>query len=262
MKISEQERASGQLSAVHHKAAVEQVDMNGYVIFEDLLPDDFMDTLYHEFMGVFEPHIATHGANRGVNRHQMHLPFRPPFSDERLIANPLVLQVVDALLGPDYICHYLASDTPLPGSDYQNTHADIHPLFPEHPTALPAYSIVINVPLVDVTEDNGPLQIWPGGTHRHTYPATQDMIEVADSMHSERVLMKRGSVLIRDSRMWHRGTPNRSGSPRPNYALIYSRHWLRLKYPQIDIPRATYDALSERAQHLFRLENIIEETLS
>jgi hypothetical protein len=76
-------------------------------------------------------------------------------------------------------------------------------------------------------------------------------------MHSESALMPAGSLLIRDMRMWHRGTPNRSNEPRPNMALIYSRFWLReSNYPQIGIPRETYASLSERAKRLFRFENI------
>jgi hypothetical protein len=75
-------------------------------------------------------------------------------------------------------------------------------------------------------------------------------------MHSENVIMPARSIVIRDSRMWHRGIPNHSDAPRPNFALMYSCYWLRLRYPPISTPQETYDSLSERAQQLFRLENI------
>jgi hypothetical protein len=87
----------------------------------------------------------------------------------------------------------------------------------------------------------------PGGT---------DIQGLAPRMHAETVLMPAGSLLLRDMRMWHRGTPNRSDEVRPNLALIYSRPWLKTHYPAINIPRETYDALGERARHLFRFENI------
>ena len=114
---------------------------------------------------------------------------------------------------------------------------------------------MVNIPLVDVTEENGPLERWPGGTHHYVAPGSE-IPSLAALMHVERVLMPAGSILIRDSRMWHRGTPNRSNGLRPNFAMIYSRYWLRLRYPPIRIPRESYDRLSERAQELFRLENI------
>jgi hypothetical protein len=48
---------------------------------------------------------------------------------------------------------------------HQNAHCDIMPLFPELAIPLPVFSLVLNIPLVDVTEENGPLEVWPGGTH-------------------------------------------------------------------------------------------------
>jgi hypothetical protein len=235
--------------------AIEQVRNNGYVLFEGVLPSDLVAAMHSAFMRSFEPYVASTDPNRGANRYQMHVPFAPPFTDERVINSPLVVPILEALLGKDCICHYFAADTPMPGSDYQDAHADIYPLFPETGMIMPPYSIVVNVPLVDFREDNGPLEIWPGGTHNYVADRA-DIPALAAEMHSERVLMPAGSLLIRDSRMWHRGTPNRSNAVRPNFALIYSRYWLKLRYPPIAIPHNTYDNLSERAREFFRLENI------
>ncbi len=47
-----------------------------------------------------------------------------------------------------------------------------------------------------------------------------------------------------------------STAPRPNFTLIYSRFWLRLRYRPIPIPQSVYDGLPQRAQRLFRLEDI------
>jgi len=244
-----------QLAPAAPELAIEQVRNNGYVLFERALPADLVAEMYAAFTRLLESHIGNMAANRGANRWQMHVPFAPPFSDEQVIANPLIMPIVDALIGEDCICHYLASDTPLPGSDYQEVHPDIFPLFPEASAVMPPYSVVLNVPLVDATEENGPLEIWPGGTHHYT--ADRSLVPaLAASMQSVRVTMPAGSLLLRDSRMWHRGTPNRSNAPRPNFTLIYSRFWLRLRYRPIPVPRAAYERLSERAQRLFRLEDI------
>ena len=236
------------------KQAAESVRMNGYVVFESVLSPEQVAELHREFLRVFEAYVARTDPNRGENRYQMHLPFTPPFCDPAIITNPLALAVIEELVGKDCVCHYFASDTPLPGSDYQRVHSDIHLLFPETTLSLPAYSVVLNIPLVDFTEENGPLEIWPGGTH--LMPGGVDMQRLAPTMHSERVLLTAGSLLIRDMRMWHRGTPNRSDAARPNLALIYSRPWLKTSYPPIGIPTPTYEGLSERAKRLFRFENI------
>src|SRR5205085_3629148 len=122
---------------------------------------------------------------------------------------------------------YLASDTPLPGSDYQRVHADTQLLFPEAIFSAPPYGLVVNVPLVDVTDENGPLEVWPGGTHY--MPARMDLERMAKGMVSERLKMKAGGLLIRDLRMWHRGTPNRGTRSRPHVALVYTRPWYRFE---------------------------------
>lgn len=254
MELSSQERQSLTLSPETLALAASLVRVNGYVVFERVLPPTLVAALHTEFMRVFNAYVTRTDPNRGANRFQMHLPFTAPFNDPTVITNPFALPIIDALLGADAICHYFASDTPLPGSDYQAVHSDIQLLFPETSLSLPAYSIVVNIPLVDFTEENGPLEIWPGGTH--LMPGPNDLAALAAQMPSQRVTMPAGSLLIRDMRAWHRGTPNRADHARPNLALIYSRPWLRTHYPPIGIPTADYEALSERARHLFRLENI------
>ena len=98
------------------------------------------------------------------------------------------------------------------------------------------------------------MEIWPGGTH--LMPSGIDIEHISKIMHSEQVLMPAGSLLIRDARMWHRGTPNVSDEPRPNIALMYARSWFKTMYPQIGIRQDIYDALSDRAKQLFRHEEI------
>lgn len=255
MKLSQAELANQKLNDATLHSAVQQIRNNGYILFEGVLPSDLIAEMHVTFMRWFDAYTSNTESNRGINRFQMHVPFVLPFIDARIIVSPFVVPIVDALVGEDCICHYFASDTPLPGSDFQDAHPDIFPLFPDTTMIMPPYSIVVNIPLVDFREDNGPLEIWPGGTH-HYVASREEIPALAAAMYSERVLMPVGSILIRDSRMWHRGTPNRSNAARPNFAMIYSRYWLKLRYPPIAIPQKTYDSLPERAQRLFRLENI------
>jgi len=253
MTLTDEERERGSLDPQRLRLAVQLVRMNGFVLFESVLPKPFVEELRVAFLGIFEKYVARTDPNRGANRYQMHLPFVEPFIRPEITANPFALQVIEAILGEDCVCHYFASDTPLPGSDYQRVHSDIHPLFNEG-QPMPPYSLVMNLPLVDCTVENGAVEIWPGGSH--LMPPGIDMQALAPWMHSERVCMPAGSLLIRDMRMWHRGTPNRSNHPRPHLAFIYSKHWLKTHYPPIAIPKETYESLTERQKRLFRFENI------
>lgn len=112
----------------------------------------------------------------------------------------------------------------------------------------------------------GPLEVWPGGTHHNpdranhdtlggTVNPYMDIVRASAHMHSEKVFMSAGSIVIRDIRMWHRGTPNRSNDRRTNLALIYTRSWY-WGGSSIQIPQETYDRLSAKAKNLFRTEKI------
>jgi ectoine hydroxylase-related dioxygenase (phytanoyl-CoA dioxygenase family) len=238
------------------RALADRLRMNGYVILEDALPLDLIARMRDRFDELLEAQRAAVPSNRGANRYQMYLPFEPPFADPLVYEHPLVLRLLEQLLGTDIICTYFASDTPLPGSEYQRVHSDTRLLFPETTLSLPSYGIVVNLPLVDVTEENGPMEIWPGGSH--LMPGRLDMQALAPHLNSIRVLMRAGSILVRDLRMWHRGTPNRSTRSRPNMALVYTRAWYRFEQRPFELTRAAYDALSERAKTMFRFNGIVE----
>ena len=256
MNLTEQEISSKQLTPERLATAVQQVKVNGYVLFESVLESDFLAELYKAYMALFERYMLNPKPRPTYNHHELPLPFRPPFSDERVISHPLAAAVVDELLGADYLCPYFSSNTCLPGSHYQDAHSDVTNLFPDANLTPPAYHIVVNIALVDTTEENGPMEMWPGGSHYSTLPR-EEIPKAAESMHSEFAVMPAGSLLIRDGRMWHRGTHNRSDRPRPNIALVYVRPWLALRHRRtIGIPQQSYDQLSPRAQQLFRFAGI------
>lgn len=236
----------------------DQIRMTGYVILENMIPQDLVATMLDRFDTLLEQKRANEPTNRGVNRYQMHLPFEAPFAEPILYANSTVLAILSNLFGQDFICTYFASDTPFPGSDYQPVHLDCRLPFPESEYGVPVYSVVVNTPLVDFTAENGPLEMWPGGTHMIAQP--KDMEIISKQMTSIRPLIKAGDILLRDARVWHRGTPSNGNRSRPNLALVYSRGWFRFEnHPvRIKIPRATFDSLDPQLKKMFRYCAILE----
>ena len=194
--------------------------------------------------------------NRGAHRYYVTLPFIEPWADPEIIDNDDVMAVVSELVGDDGVMCQLASDTPLRGSQYQDLHRDTQLLFPETGVESPPYQLAVNFPLVDVTLDNGPMEMAPG-TH---------MLAKADGLRRintgeiklEPVLLNRGDVMIRDVRHIHRGTPNPSDVPRPMAVIGYSRRWLFRPEVQIRIPRETLSRLPERAQRWLRFNPVFD----
>lgn len=260
LKLTEQEKLTGVPEQETIEIAIEQIKKNGYIGFESVLSPEQVKELKNAFLPMFNEYIERFGYNTGTNRAQMHLPFLQPFINDYMIANAFAMPVIKAVLGEGVRCTYLASDTACPGSDYQNVHSDMPPLFPELGVALPAYSLVLNIPLVDVNGENGPLEVWPGGTHldpentKHT-SIDGPMLRAAQSMYSEKIHMPAGSIVIRDIRMWHRGTPNVTNENRTNIALIYNNDWYGAG-GSIHVPQEAYDQASKEVKSLFRCERI------
>ncbi|ALK32701.1 phytanoyl-CoA dioxygenase family protein [Burkholderia plantarii] len=156
------------------------------------------------------------GGNHDLNRWNMHLPSHGPLFDERLFNDPRVMAIVDRLIGPDAVCYLIASDTPLPGAGFQGAHQDFT-----------RFSIALNIPLVDVTEHNGPTEIWPGthcGGRFDTQPyfiAADEARQISATRRPRRLTNRAGSFVLRDHRLLHRGTANRSDASRPMLSLYY-----------------------------------------
>jgi ectoine hydroxylase-related dioxygenase (phytanoyl-CoA dioxygenase family) len=268
MKISNEEMNNLKLNEETIDVAANLVRVNGYVILEGVLPKEKVEQLRNAYLQGLDWFIDKHGKeiyekkkgfNEGTNHLGILLPFAEPFIDPLVIEHPFALAIIDRLLGKDSIVTLFSTNTSLPGGQKaQPVHSDAGAHYGDlFPVALPLTEVVFNIPLVDVNDNNGPMEIWPGGTHLlpdNAYgPNGYNLEQLAPHMQSIKVHMPAGSILIRDSRMWHRGTPNRGNEPRPNLALIYRAYGTD---NSISIPQETYDNLSERAKHLFRTQKI------
>lgn len=277
MLLSESEIREGKLSASNELEAVRRVRVTGYVIFESVIPLDKIERLRTVHQQQLDEHMNGPNPNgTGPRRYNMYIRVDPPYADPEILAHPLVMTVVRKLLGDDAVCDFFASDTALDGSQYQLVHMDDGNLFPELPgLSLPPTVLVLDIPLVDFREDNGPLEIWPG-THHTPYLDIGEVVGTeeelaggrrpvpeaqafAESLGAQPVLMPAGSLLIRDARLWHRGSPNRCGEPRPMLALMYLRPWLR-GAAQLRILRSVYEGLPPDLRALLRPGTIEEDS--
>lgn len=227
------------------ETATETFRREGYVVLDRALPPAFVELVRRDFEALLTAKIGRfglapaprgdrtdgnegvlndfvpEGGNHDLNRWNMHLPSRAPFFSPEIVDNPAITGVLDRLLGPDWVYYIIASDTPYPNSGYQTAHQDYT-----------RFSVAINIPLVDVTLDNGPMEVWPR-THRRpggedgfapfsTAPQALDegtLRRLVQEQPSQRLVMKAGSVLVRDHRLVHRGTANVSDAPRPMLSL-------------------------------------------
>jgi hypothetical protein len=127
---------------------------------------------------------------------------------------------------------------PVPGIEPQSqpVHTDADFDHPESPFAL-----VVNVPLIDMDVDNGSTEVWLG-THNTTSLAAQEGKQgdrasgriakhLIEQRRQERApcqpKVTKGSIVIRDLRLWHAGKPNFGEDVRVMLAMIHFAPWYR-----------------------------------
>lgn len=230
---------------------------DGFCILPGQFSAETLATWSERFAPLLDAHIEREGhlQNRGTGRWYVTLPFIDHWADPVIFEDDDVLAIVEALVGADPVFCQLATDTPGVGSDYQATHRDAPPLFPETGEETPPFQLAVNFPLVEVTHENGPLEIARG---THMMPKGDALAAIASGhIPLEPIPMKLGDVMVRDVRALHRGTPNRTPVPRPMVVLGYSRKWLHRPEVHIRVPRDVRDGLSDRAKHLLRFSPVV-----
>jgi ectoine hydroxylase-related dioxygenase (phytanoyl-CoA dioxygenase family) len=246
------------MSPEEAKARADEVRRTSATVLRGLIPVETVDRWNAAFQPLLEAAVLRErdDPNRGPNRYYVTLPFQGLWADPAIVDNDDVMAVVSELVGADGIMCQLASDTPLRGSGYQDLHRDTQLLFPETGTESPPYQLAVNFPLVDVTDELGPMEMAPG-THMLSKQDGLHRIETGE-IALERVYLNRGDVMIRDVRHIHCGTPNLTDTPRPMVVIGYSRRWLYRPEVQIRVPRETLERMPERAQRWLRFNPVFD----
>ena len=253
MKLSTQEIEQQCLADDTLAEAMRQVREAGFVILEETMDRAWCDVMRAAWDGHLE------GRTPGDL-------LRPPFIDPLAIENPWAVQIMDVMLGEDFWAKlpYHCNSTEPNWPETQVVHRDQLHLFPDLPIAMPPHMMVVNIPLVDFTEENGSTEVWPGSHLITDHEATIDPADVgraggleerALTMPSLRTNMPAGSTVVRDMRVWHRATPNRTNCRRTMMSLVYHRYFptLGYQYKAADpLPAEIMDQLSARAQRIFR----------
>jgi ectoine hydroxylase-related dioxygenase (phytanoyl-CoA dioxygenase family) len=235
--VSPQELKAGKLSQAHVDQAVAAIRTDGFVVLEDVVSHAHLDVLRVR-MDEDSQKLIDREKWGGAGRIQGHLQQGPPpfapyiFPD--IVSNPFVVQVTRALLGDGLYNSFYNGNTNTPGSRKQPLHRDGGHLWPNLEVAHPTASVVVNISPMDVSEENGSVELWPG-THRVIDVERQ--IDERDEEERRKVAppvrgdARKGSALIRDIRLWHRGVPNPSDRPRHMIAMIHNVRWLQRGRP-------------------------------
>ena len=223
--ITSEERSTGQLAPEKLATALQAMNEDGVVALRQAIEVAPVDSLGARMLADLAQYAELYEIDN--NFQGVRPPPVPPFLFREIIFNEPAITISRAILGPGATLSSYGANTAFVGSQVQQVHADGVP--PEPGPYGQCTLLVINVPLVDMTEENGATIYWPG-THKdvrlhsgNRFP-TEDMIAGWQAQRpAERTLASRGDLILRDMRVWHGGMPNRSQTHRPMLALVH-RH--------------------------------------
>ena len=166
--------------------------------------------------------------NRRANRWAIGLPFAPPFHQSAFFNDDIVNEIVGRILGESMFIGYYGTDTPVAGSEDQQVHSDIRPLFPEQPDLrYPPPTLSVRFTTVDMTLENGPYS-----TSERTQHLSRDEAQSENPGGRNRARTAAAVAPATSSsatpRTLHRGTANRTDAPRPFAVIVYNRNWYHL----------------------------------
>ena len=255
-------------SSEYRENIAKQVMKDGWAIIPAVLNITLIKTLRDvEFPPLLRRRMQSGDPDRGAGRYYLTPPFEKSWADERLIAQPDILDVVFKVVGRDAVLCQVGMDTPLGGgaSEMQEIHRDCGSLFDDEDMAEPPpYQLAVNFPLVDVLPaergsvgDLGPLEIHKG-SHKTSVKLGKELIK-AGKIELEPIYMRAGDVLIRDVRVLHRGTPNFGPHPRPVGVIGYSIKWLRRPEVGIKVTKEYLNNASPILRSLLRYEDVVDQ---
>src|SRR4051812_14788139 len=184
-----------------------ELNRDGICVIRGVFDQDLIAQWREAFEQLFHERQNRPGglAPREMARYYLTFPWVPPFANEQVFANPVILGVLNRVFAQEYVMVQLGADIPVKGSDYQEIHRDYRPLFTDD-FVTPLYALAVNVSLVEVTEENGPFQM-ARGTHR--LPRMVGLEKIAKGeIPMESFYMQPGDVSIRTPLALHRGSPN------------------------------------------------------
>ena len=217
---SEAERAADSLAGETIEQASRSFRLRGALIVENIVDAEIIAEARRAFGEGYSRYLegSDHedAVDVGVKRLLITIKLEPPFDNPRLFANPYLLPLLRAELDDGFVLGAFGIVCSLPSAPSQNRHHDGGVLFRSGiDYLLPAIAITVGIPLLEMNEAHGTTALWPG-SHRNEGRLKEEGIEP---------IVREGSCMLWDFRLWHGGTPNRGALPRPLLYLTYCRPW-------------------------------------
>jgi hypothetical protein len=219
---SEAELAASELSRETIERASRSFRLDGALIIEDIVDAAIISEARRVFGEAYSHYLdgslREDVARVGDRRLMIAIAMGPPFDDPQLFANPYLLSILSSELDKGFVIGAFGVVCSLPSAPTQHRHYDGGILFPSSgfDRLLPAAAITVGIPLLEMNEFHGTTALWLG-SHRD-----DDRVSKEQGIAP---VVREGSCMLWDFRLFHGGTPNRGTVPRPLLYLTYCRPW-------------------------------------
>lgn len=222
-----------------------EIESQGYTIVHDAFPRSLAEQLLDDLDRLAEElHVGlcTNGFE-GHHTARIYNLLAHGAVYQQVPLHPVVLPIVDAVLGQQCLISSLSSIDIRPGESAQPIHADDQVM----PLPKPHVATVANSmwALTDFTEANGATRVVPGS---HRADCSPDYGAHYDSVPAE---MPAGSILVWHGSLWHGGGANTTGERRVGLAMNYCAGWVRQQEnQQLGLPLDLVRTFPPRLQEL------------
>lgn len=179
---------------------------------------------------------------------------------ERVVSHPLLLELVEHVLGPEFKLSSLNARSTNPfAPEAQPLHTDMG-LLPDARGACVCNSVWM---LDDFTADNGATRVVPG-SHRYGRLPRTDLEDLL-APHPREILIAApaGSVAVYNAHLWHGGTANRTNRHRRAlHGFFVRRDQPQQQYQKALLRPETQARLSPALRHLLALDDPRNDELS
>jgi ectoine hydroxylase-related dioxygenase (phytanoyl-CoA dioxygenase family) len=212
----------------------DQLQTEGYTIVQDLIDEATVDALL-DVVHRLEAELGSAPSNNRFEGNQTTRTYNLLARDQiwqQVPVQPVVLALIESMLGSQCLISSLASISLAPGETAQVIHADDQIM----PIAKPHVATVANSmwALTDFTEENGATRVVPGS---HLWSENPDYFTDSPKYPSIAAVMPKGSVLVWHGSTWHGGGANRSDEVRVGVAMNYCAGYIRQQEnQQLGIP--------------------------
>ncbi|CAJ2510505.1 Uu.00g133140.m01.CDS01 [Anthostomella pinea] len=253
IELTPDELSTKKVGSHNLQAAVEALHRDGIVVLKNAVDVAHLDKLNERMVPEAQELYARPSTHRNFGPTTGNIQQEPVLEDgyifEDVLANPFASDVVQCMLGPKPQLRFYSANTAFKATGRQPPHIDIDFDFPRVP-----FGYCINVNLVDTSPENGATEVWLGShsdTDKHVLDQSVKHKQIrAELLEQRRKIsppiqpsLPKGSLVIRDFRLWHAGIANKTDEPRVMLVSVMFPQWYRSKTLKMKLPASIKDKI-------------------